>query len=230
MAVRSVTADSRSAGERYTRSGVPRSRQHWQAGVTNNAREGVGVYDVTVEHNVPATMRDGTVLCADVYRPTANGPWPVLLTRLPYGKHLPGLMRLIVDPLGLARGGFIVVVQDTRGRFASEGDWEPWTFEADNGYDTVRWAASLPGSNGAVGMFGVSYFGNTQWMAALSKPPELKAIAPAVTWSEPDDGLFSRGGVLELGISVYWSLLQGADTLLRRHADDPATLGGPSSA
>jgi putative CocE/NonD family hydrolase len=71
----------------------------------------------------------------------------------------------------------------------------------------------------------VSYFGNTAWMAALSKPPELKAIAPAITWSEPNDGLFSRGGVLELGTSVYWSLLQGADTLLRRHADDPAALG-----
>jgi uncharacterized protein len=74
-------------------------------------------------------------------------------------------------------------------------------------------------------MFGASYFGNTQWMAALSKPPELKAIAPAITWSEPDDGLFSRGGVLELGTSVLWSLLQGADTLMRRHADDLAALG-----
>jgi uncharacterized protein len=188
------------------------------------------VYDVTVEHNVPATMRDGTVLKADVYRPTASGPWPVLLTRLPYGKHLPGGIRMLIDPLGLARGGYIVVVQDTRGRFASEGDWEPWTFEADDGYDTVRWAASLPDSNGAVGMFGMSYFGNTQWMAALSKPPELKAIAPAMTWSEPDDGLFSRGGVLELGTSVFWSLLQGADALLRRHADDPAALGGAISA
>jgi putative CocE/NonD family hydrolase len=175
-------------------------------------------------------MRDGTVLKADVYRPTASGPWPVLLTRLPYGKHLPGGVRMLIDPLGLARGGYIVVVQDTRGRFASEGDWEPWTFEAPDGYDSVRWAASLPGSNGSVGMFGMSYFGNTQWMAALSKPPELEAIAPAVTWSEPDDGLFSRGGVLELGISVHWSLLQGADALLRRHADDSAALGGAISA
>jgi uncharacterized protein len=183
------------------------------------------VYDVTVEHNVAATMRDGTVLRADVYRPTASGPWPVLLTRLPYGKHLPGLIRMTIDPLGMARGDYIVVVQDTRGRFASEGDWEPWTFEADDGYDSVRWAAALPGSNGVVGMFGVSYFGNTQWMAALSKPPELKAIAPAITWSEPNDGLFSRGGVLELGMSVYWSLLQGADALLRRHADNPPALG-----
>lgn len=81
------------------------------------------MYDVTVEHNVAATMRDGTVLRADVYRPTAAGRWPVLLTRLPYGKHLPGLIRMTIDPLGMARGGYIVVVQDTRGRFASEGDW-----------------------------------------------------------------------------------------------------------
>jgi predicted acyl esterase len=81
----------------------------------------------------------------------------------------------------------------------------------------VRWAAALPGSNGSVGMIGGSYFGNTQWMAALSKPPELKAIAPLITWSDPDDGLFSRGGAIELGITVPWSLMQGADTLMRRH-------------
>ncbi|MEE6177712.1 CocE/NonD family hydrolase [Mycobacterium sp. 050134] len=183
------------------------------------------MHDVTVEHSVAAPMRDGVVLRADVYRPVPAGPWPVLLTRLPYGKHLPGPLRSFVDPLGLARGGFIVVVQDTRGRFTSDGDWEPWTFEADDGYDTVRWAATLPGANGVVGMFGASYFGNTQWMAALAKPPELKAIAPAVTWSEPLDGLFSRGGVLELGITVPWSLSQGADTLVRRHASDPVALG-----
>nr|WP_269066339.1 CocE/NonD family hydrolase [Streptomyces spinoverrucosus] len=64
----------------------------------------------------------------------------------------------------------MVVIQDTRGRFASEGEWEPFTYEESDGYDTVRWAAALPGSNGSVGMIGGSYFGNTQWMAALSKP------------------------------------------------------------
>lgn len=180
--------------------------------------------NVTVEHHVPATMRDGTVLHADVYRPATAGLWPVLLTRLPYGKNFPALAALL-DPLGLARAGFIVVIQDTRGRFASGGDWEPWTYETDDGYDTVRWAAALPDSNGSVGMFGASYFGNTQWMAALSKPPELRAIAPQVTWSEPDDGLFARGGASELGITLPWSLMQGVDTMLRRHADDPAALG-----
>jgi putative CocE/NonD family hydrolase len=182
------------------------------------------VSDVIVEHDRAATMRDGTVLRSDIYRPVAGGPWPVLLTRLPYGKNFPVMIGAL-DPLGLARRGFLVVVQDTRGRFASEGDWEPWTFEADDGYDTVRWAAALSGSNGSVGMFGFSYLGNTQWMAALSKPPELKAIAPMLTWSEPDDGLFARGGASELGISLPWSLMQGLNSVMRRHADNPPALG-----
>lgn len=99
----------------------------------------------------------------------------------------------------MARHGFIVVAQDTRGRCASDGEWEPWTYEADDGDDTVRWSAALPGANGTVGIFGRSYYGNTQWMAELSKPPELKAIAPMLTWSEPEDGLFYRGGAIELG-------------------------------
>jgi len=182
------------------------------------------VLDVTIEYDVPATMRDGVVLRADVYRPTTGGPWPVLLTRLPYGKNQP-LLAAMMDPAGKARRGFIVVVQDTRGRFTSDGEWEPWTYETDDGYDTVRWAAALPDSNGSVGMYGPSYLGNTQWMAALAKPPELKAISPMVTWSEPHDGLFARGGAVELGITVTWSLMQGADTLLRRHAGDPMAQG-----
>src|SRR6266567_4118691 len=179
--------------------------------------------EIQIELDVAAKMRDGAVLRADVYRPGGTGPWPVLLSRLPYGKQSP-LLAAMLDPLAAAKRGFMVVLQDTRGRFASDGEWEPWTYEESDGYDTVRWAAALPGSNGAVGMMGGSYFGNTQWMAALSKPPELKAIAPMITWSDPDDGLFSRGGAIELGITVPWSLMQGADTLMRRHRTDPAGL------
>ncbi|MEU3614415.1 CocE/NonD family hydrolase [Streptomyces sp. NPDC006872] len=175
--------------------------------------------EIQIEFDVPAEMHDGTVLRADVYRPGGTGPWPVLLARLPYGKQTP-MMGVVLDPLAAARHGFMVVLQDTRGRFASEGEWEPFTYEEGDGYDTVRWAAALPGSNGSVGMIGGSYFGNTQWMAALSKPPELKAIAPMITWSDPDDGLWTRGGAIELGLSVPWSLLQGADTLMRRHSTD----------
>jgi putative CocE/NonD family hydrolase len=80
--------------------------------------------DVLVEHDVAAAMRDGTVLRADVYRPVGDGRWPVLLARLPYGKQMPTLIALL-DPLAAARRGFVVVIQDTRGRFASDGDWEP---------------------------------------------------------------------------------------------------------
>lgn len=175
--------------------------------------------EILIEFDVPAEMRDGTVLRADVYRPGGTGPWPVLLARLPYGKPT-SMMGVVLDPLAAARRGFLVVIQDTRGRFASEGEWEPWSYEERDGYDTVRWAAALPGSNGSVGMIGGSYFGNTQWMAALSKPPELKAIAPMITWSDPEDGLWTRGGAIELGITAPWTLLQGADTLMRRHRTD----------
>ncbi|MDT0566272.1 CocE/NonD family hydrolase [Streptomyces sp. DSM 3412] len=175
--------------------------------------------EIRIQFDVPVEMRDGTVLRADVYRPAGEGPWPVLLTRLPYGKQMP-LLASILDPLAAARRGFMVVIQDTRGRFASEGEWDPWTHEESDGYDTVRWAAALPGSNGSVGMVGASYFGHTQWMAALSKPPELKAIAPMVTWSDPDDGLWTRGGAIELGITAPWTLMMGADVLMRRHATD----------
>ncbi|MEU6349086.1 CocE/NonD family hydrolase [Streptomyces sp. NPDC047072] len=175
--------------------------------------------EIRIELDLPARMRDGTVLRADVYRPGGPGPWPVLLCRLPYGKQTP-MMTAVLDPSAAVRRGFMVVVQDTRGRFASEGEWDPLTYEERDGHDTVRWAAALPGSNGAVGMIGGSYFGNTQWMAALSKPPELKAIAPMITWSDPDDGLWTRGGAIELGLSVPWTLLQGADTLIRRHSAD----------
>ena len=77
--------------------------------------------EIRIEVDVPAQMRDGTVLRADVYRPGGTGPWPVLLARLPYGKQTP-MMGVVLDPLAAARHGFLVVLQDTRGRFASEGE------------------------------------------------------------------------------------------------------------
>ena len=133
---------------------------------------------VTVELDVPAAARDGTVLRANVYRPADGGPWPVLLTRLRYGKDLP-IGTAMLDPVQATRRGYMVVVQDTRGRFASDGDWQPFRCEAEDGYDTVSWAARLPGADGQVGMYGGSYLGNTQWMAAIEQPPALKAMVPS---------------------------------------------------
>jgi putative CocE/NonD family hydrolase len=113
----------------------------------------------------------------------------------------------------------MVVIQDVRGRFQSEGQWQPFVNEATDGYDTVEWAARLPGANGSVGMFGASYFGFTQWMAARENPPSLKAIVPAITWADASDGLIWRGGAFELGTSGYWNLSSvSLDILLKRYA------------
>ncbi|MFK3979294.1 CocE/NonD family hydrolase [Micromonospora sp. NPDC050397] len=179
--------------------------------------------DVRIEFDVPARMRDGVVLRADVFRPGGTGPWPVLLVRTPYNKQDPGILATL-NPLAAVRRGYLVVLQDTRGRYASEGEWEPLRHEQADGYDSVRWAARLPEANGLVGMYGPSYLGNVQWMAAAGKPPELKAIVPAFTWSEPFDGLFARGGAIELGLGGNWSLQQGANQLSRRFRDDPVEL------
>jgi putative CocE/NonD family hydrolase len=169
---------------------------------------------VKVDFEVPARMRDGVTLRANVYRPDGDGPWPTLLTRTPYGKDDP-LAAALLDPIQVARGGFMVVIQDTRGRFGSEGEWSPLRFEREDGYDSVKWAAQLPGSNGRVGMYGESYCGNTQWMAAVERPPALAAIAPSVTWSDSLDGLFARGGALELGLAIPWTLETGVDFVSR---------------
>src|SRR3979411_1796030 len=108
---------------------------------------------VTVDLNVPAPMRDGAVLRSNIYRPSGEGRWPVLLTRLPYGKDL-GATFSEIDPAQAARRGYVVIVQDTRGRFRSEGAWYPFRDETADGIDSIAWAAALPYADGQVGMFG----------------------------------------------------------------------------
>jgi putative CocE/NonD family hydrolase len=119
-------------------------------------------------------MRDGVVLRADVYRPDEPGPHPVLVLRTPYGKDGNG-----AEPY--VKAGYIVVRQDARGRYASEGKWESFyragTHDATDGYDTVEWAARLPGGNGQVGTFGASYNAFLQWRLAPLRPPSLVAMA-----------------------------------------------------
>ncbi|MEV6925318.1 CocE/NonD family hydrolase [Dactylosporangium sp. NPDC051485] len=179
--------------------------------------------DVTVASGLEATMRDGTVLCADTYRPAGDGPWPVLLTRTPYGRQDAGVLSRL-DPIGAAARGYLVVIQDCRGRFGSQGRWEPLVHEGPDGYDTVRWAAALPGSDGRVAMYGPSYLGYTQWAAIRMLPPDLRAAVPEFTWADPGDGLITRGGAYELGLVTHWTLTLGFDVLQRRYADRPAQL------
>jgi len=168
-------------------------------------------YEVTVEHAVSAKMRDGVVLRADIYRPKAEGKFPVLLQRTPYDK------RGEADfGLKTAARGYVVIVQDVRGRFTSEGEWYTFKHESDDGYDTVEWAASLPYSNGKVGMFGGSYVGATQMLAAMAAPPHLAGIFPVVTASNYHDGWTYQGGAFEQWFNESWTAGLAQDTLDRR--------------
>jgi putative CocE/NonD family hydrolase len=160
-----------------------------------------------VETNLPVKMRDGIVLYADVYRPDSPGPFPVALQRTPYDKGAAGSMTNL-DPMKAARNGYAVVIQDTRGRYTSEGEFYAFRDEINDGYDTVEWAAAQPWSTGKVGMYGASYVGATQWLAAVARPPHLAAIVPNVTASNYHEGWAYQGGAFELGFNVSWTLLQ----------------------
>ncbi|MED1470036.1 CocE/NonD family hydrolase [Bacillus salipaludis] len=176
---------------------------------------------ILVEKNVPCEMRDGVILYADIYRPNEEGTFPVLLTRLPYSKDLPHYSHRYLDTNRLVENGFVVIIQDVRGRFQSEGEFRSFRQEANDGYDTVEWAASLPFSTGKVGMFGMSYYGYTQLMAATKRPPHLAAIFPAMTLNDQRNGASYRNGVYQPGFTETWTLESIAPDLLMRKYGEP---------
>lgn len=177
---------------------------------------------VLIEKNISCELRDGTILKADVYRPAGEGRYPVLMTRLPYNKELPRYSQMLLDPIRAAGKGYAVVVQDVRGRFQSEGLFQSFLSEAEDGYDAVEWAAQLPCSDGNVGMYGLSYFGYTQLAAAALNPPHLKAIFPIMTFNDMRDGALYHGGAMEHGLMESWSLGNIApDSLVRKHGYTP---------
>jgi len=175
---------------------------------------------LTVERNVAVPMRDGVNLYADVYRPAGDGPFPTLLERSPYDKSSLNLGQLY---LRAVERGYAVVTQDVRGRFTSEGEFDTFVNERNDGYDTLDWLTNQPWCDGNVGMFNQSYIGLTQWQAALSGHPALKTIAPTVTADNYHDGWVYQGGAFELSfnLSWVWSNL-AANTILRRKNDDPS--------
>jgi hypothetical protein len=156
---------------------------------------------ITRDCTVP--MRDGVRLATDIYTPSAPGPFPVVLHRLPYGKHQAmsiGEVATFVD------AGYAVAIQDTRGRFSSEGEFSPFTNERSDGEDALAWLAEQSWCDGTVAMVGASYHGATQWMAAASAPSSLRAIAPAFTSVDYYDGWIYRGGAFQLGFALYWTM------------------------
>ena len=144
----------------------------------------MGEIGIRVEKNVPCSLADGTVLRSDVYRPDDEESYPVLMIRLPYDKETPRYYDEYLEVPRMVKAGYVVILQDVRGRFASEGDFFPFIHERRDGYEAVEWAAKLPYSNGKVGLFGMSYHGYTQFAAAVERPPSLKAIAPVMTGAD----------------------------------------------
>ena len=150
-------------------------------------------------------MRDGVVLRADVYRQSRSGRNPVLLERTPYGKTFPRMVLDTVHVLNAVEAGYTVVIQDCRGRYASDGEFVPFFCDVEDGYDTVEWCAGQSWSNDRIGMFGTSYVGATQLLAAISAPPHLTAICPVVSAADFHNGWIYEGGAFRLGFVVAWA-------------------------
>jgi uncharacterized protein len=178
-------------------------------------------YEVVVERGVKASMRDGVVLRADIYRPRAEGKFPVLLERTPYDKNNSFHFGMMA-----AARGFVAVIQDTRGRYTSDGEFYVFKNESADGFDTVEWAAALPNSDGRVGMLGGSYVGATQMLTAIVHPPHLAGICPIVTASNYHNGWTYQGGAFEQWFNQSWTSGLAQDTMNRiLKADTNARMG-----
>lgn len=147
--------------------------------------------DVVKHSNVAVTMRDGVVLRADIWLPNAEGRFPTLVYRTPYGKGDATKEWTTFDKA--VHRGYALVIQDVRGRYASAGEFTPYQNEGHDGYDTIEWAAKQSWSDGDVGTFGLSYPGAVQWLAAVENPPHLKAMVPAMTFATPRNFFYSGG-------------------------------------
>jgi uncharacterized protein len=167
-------------------------------------------FAVVIQQGVAIKMRDGVTLHADIYRPKADGKFPVILTRTPYDKTgaLGTCMRV-------AASGYVCVAQDVRGRFASEGEWYPFKHESADGYDTIEWLAHQPWSTGVIGMWGASYVGATQMLAAIAKPPHLAGIFPIITASDYHENWAYQGGAFEQWFNESWTTRLAKDTMDR---------------
>ena len=157
-------------------------------------------YEVVVDSNVMIPMRDGINLATDIYRPDAEGKFPVILVRTPYKKENNDIQGKFYS-----RRGYIYAVQDCRGRFSSEGTWAPFFAEPNDGYDAVEWLAIQPWSNGKVGMIGASYLGWVQWWAARNRPPHLTTIIPNVSPPDPYFNIPYEYGAFFLLGSIWWA-------------------------
>ena len=177
-----------------------------------DARDAAGI---VVETDVMVRMRDGVHLACDVYRPASGGPVPALVQRQPYDKRV--AQTYVYDhPAVYARHGCAVVIEDTRGRYASEGEFYPLRLDAEDGYDTIEWCAAQPWCNGRVGSFGFSISGVNQLLAAALRPPHLAAAVPGFYPGGMYESFTHVGGTFGLAAVMDWALIIAGEAAQRR--------------
>ncbi len=155
------------------------------------------------------TLGDGMTLVSDHYYPPVEsagaGPWPTLLMRQPYGRDIASTV-VYAHPVWFARAGYHVVIQDVRGRGDSEGEFYPFRHEGRDGAETIAWLLRHPACNGRIGMYGFSYQGSTQLLAAVENPEGLICIAPHMTAADLYHGWFYHQGALRLASTLGWGI------------------------
>ncbi len=187
----------------------------------------MSVQQVLIEKDLEIPMRDGVILRADLYRPAdadqAGRAVPGVVTRTPYDKELSGaaVVAVMPSPVKLAERGYAVVVCDTRGRYASEGEFRPFHQEGPDGYDTVEWVAAQPWCDGNTAIYGPSYIGATTMLATREQPPSLRCAIPIVTADDYYDGWTYQGGAFQLGFIGLWGSGLAATGYLQRDHNRP---------
>ena len=161
--------------------------------------------DIRIERHKPVKMSDGVTLFADVYLPAAPGRYPTIVSSTPYGVQRDGAHEMFVR---FAQHGYAVVFFDVRGRYESEGKWEPFRHEAKDGYESVEWAAVQPFSNGKVATYGGSYVGHNQWAAASQAPPHLVAAFPSLASTNIYANWITMGGAFRLSFNYGWGVVR----------------------
>lgn len=172
---------------------------------------------IRIDFDVEMKTRDGVILRADVIRPDITAKVPAILARTPYSKSMQFHMQRQFPPTAAAQAGYAYVIQDIRGRYASEGEWDfkdLTSANIDDGHDAVEWVASEPWCDGNVGMAGGSYVAETQMAAAMAQPPSLGCIAPSLM-GVGKERAFAHGSLPLESMTVGWMSGLAIDRLLK---------------
>ena len=186
----------------------------WSASVPAKELVSQPTYEVVEHLEAMVPLSDGTKLATNIFLPDGEGPWPTILVRTPYDKDV-----YTKGGHFFAQRGYAYVAQDTRGRFDSEGEFDPLMTEGKDGYEVQDWVASQPWCNGHIGTYGGSYVGMTQWLPAPRSHPALKAMFPVVTSANVYDVWYHRG-VFELAVAGLWAMVVTDPTGFKRSSRD----------